>query len=123
AASRSGQTRLARCHGAGLEVRQERRAKKTHRGIQLLAQDAQNVGDAPLAVPGQAPYDWAADLHRTGSQRQRLDDVGATANAAVDKHLDPAADRLSYRGEYLDGRRGSVKLTVTMIRRHDRGGT
>ena len=66
------------------------------------AQDLEHVGDAGLAVGGQAPEVGAADHHRAGAERERLDDVAAAADAAVEQDLDLAADRVGDRGQRAD---------------------
>ena len=62
------------------------------RGIEPAAQNVQDVLDAGLAVGRQAPQVGAADHHCAGAERDRLHDVAAAADAAVQQDLDVVAD-------------------------------
>ena len=67
------------------------------RGVDPAAQDVEHVLHAGLAVGRQAPEVRPADHHRAGAERQRLDDVAAAPDAAVEHDLDLVADRLDDR--------------------------
>ena len=60
-------------------------AEAEQRGVDAAAQDVEHVLDARLAVGGEAPQVGAADHHRPGAERERLDDVAAAADAAVEQ--------------------------------------
>ena len=47
------------------------------RGVDAAAQDVQDVLHAGLAVGGEPPQVGAADHHRAGAERHRLDDVAS----------------------------------------------
>ena len=78
--------------------------------------------DALLAADGEAPERRAADEHGAGAERERLDDVGAAADAAVDEHLDPTVDRLDDLGQRVDRRGDAVELPAAVVRDDDPGG-
>ena len=61
--------------------------------VDAVAHQVEHVLDAGLAVGGEAPEVGAADHHGPGAERQRLHDVAAAADAAVEQHLDLVADR------------------------------
>ena len=75
---------------------------------------------ARLAVDGEPPERRAAGEHGARAERERLDDVGAAADAAVDQHLDAAVDRLDHLGQRVDRRRDAVELAAAVVRDDDR---
>src|SRR5882672_1411369 len=81
-------------HYRRLEVLERRRADLLHDGAQLDAQQLEHALDAGLAERAQAPDIRPADAHAARAQRERLDDIGAAAKAAVDEDRHAAADRL-----------------------------
>ena len=74
---------------------------------------------ALLAVDGEAPERGAADEDGAGAERERLDDVRAAPDAAVDEHLEPAVDRLDHLGERVRRRGDAVELPAAVVRDHD----
>ena len=75
--------------------RRGRRAADQHLGqLDLLAQQLEHLARALLAARGEPPQRRAARQHRARPERERLHDVGAAADAAVDQHLDAALDRV-----------------------------
>ena len=79
--------------------------------------------DALLAAGREAVEHGAAGERRPRAERERLEHVGATADAAVDQHLDPLADRLDHLGQDVQRRRHAVELAPAVVRDDDRGGT
>ena len=77
---------------------------------------------ARLAVDGEAPERRAAGEHRARAERERLDDVGAAADAAVEEHLDPAVDRVDHLRQRVERRRDAVELAAAVVRDDERGG-
>ena len=101
---------------ARLHLVRRRAAAERERELDLVAQQLEHAPRACLPVAGEAPERRAAGEDRAGAERERLDDVGAAADAAVDVDLDPAGDRLddlrqqrrpSARPRRAGGRRGS----------------
>ena len=76
------------------------------------------MGDAGFAGDRQAPELRPADEGRRGAEGERLDHVGAAADAAVDEHRHPAADRLDHGRERLNRGEGAVELAAAVVR-HD----
>src|SRR5215216_7666817 len=83
--------RLALADGLGLrqsevlaaDVREARHADQRKAAVYLVRQDAEDVIDAVLAAGAQAVDVRPADEHRLRTERHRLHDVAAPADAAV----------------------------------------
>src|ERR1700751_4504071 len=79
---------------------QDRRARvldvaqpaQRHRDVELAADDLQHPRDALFSHRAQAVEESAADEDAARAERERLEDVLAGADAAVEQHLDAAAD-------------------------------
>ena len=67
------------------------------------AKHFQDVGNACLAGRGQSVEVRPADGAGVGAQRERLDDVRAAADAAVDDDLDPTGRPLDDLREDVEG--------------------
>ena len=63
-----------------------RDAAEAHDPVDLAAIDVEHVRHAGLAGDGQAPELRARDEAGARAERQRLDDIGAAPDAAVDEH-------------------------------------
>src|SRR5205814_5707000 len=66
-------------------------AELTEHPIDLGSQHRERAIHARLAAGGEAIERRAADHHRLGTERERFDDVGAAAEAAVDEDGEPLA--------------------------------
>ena len=60
----------------------------------------------------------AADEHGARAEGQRLDDVGAAPDAAVDEHVDAAGDGVDDRGQRVGARQDGVELAAAVIGDH-----
>ncbi len=76
-----------------------------------------------LSVARQPPERRPAGEDGAGAERERLDDVGAAADAAVDVDLDPAADSLDDLRQERCSRCDCVELAAAVVRDDDRVGT
>ncbi len=85
----------------------------------LGLQDLEHVARARLAVDGEAPERRATGEHRARAERERLDDVRAAPDAAVDEHLDPAVDGVDDLGQRVDRRGDAVELPAAVVRDDD----
>ena len=56
-----------------------------------------------------------ADAHCVGTQRQRLEHVGAAQDATVEQHLGPAADRAHHLGQHVQRAAALVELTTAVV--------
>ena len=77
---------------------------------------------ARLPVAREPPERRAAGENGPGSEGERLDDVGAAADAAVDVDLDPAGDGLDDLGQQGGRRRDGVELAAAVVGDDDRVG-
>ena len=81
-------------HRQALSISAERGAAgQRHAHLQFFAQAAQHVGHAERARHRQRIQLQAPDHHGVGAQRQRLEDVGAAADAAVEQQREVARRR------------------------------
>src|SRR4051794_21883110 len=85
------------------ELRDGRNAAIAHRHDQLRAEDVDDALDTGLSVSGEAPDVRAANADRPGAEGQRLEDLGAAAEASVDQDGEVAADGVDHFGEDVDG--------------------
>ena len=111
-------TQLARDHRRH-EMLQRRRAELLHGGARLLLQQVEHALDARLAEGAEPPEIGPADADGARAERQRLDDVGAAAEARIDQHRDAAVDRLDDLGQRVDGRAAAVLGAAAMVRDDD----
>ena len=64
-----------------------------HRGVETAAQQVEDVLDAGLAIRREPPEVRAADHDRPRAEGERLRDIAAAPDAAIEQHLDLVADR------------------------------
>ena len=95
-------------------------AEQAQRQRQLVAQELEDVPHAVLACRREAEDRRAAGEHRACAQRERLGDVGAAADAAVEIDLDPSGDRVDHLRQRVERRRSSVELAAAVVRDDDR---
>ena len=107
-------------HVVGRQVVDRRAPEPEQRRVDAAAQDVEHVLDAGLAVGGQPPQVRAADHHRAGAERERLDDVAAAPDAAVEQDLDLVADRVGDRGQRADRGRRAVEVVAAVVGDRDR---
>eukprot|EP00445_Apocalathium_hangoei_P033414 CAMPEP_0203957256 /NCGR_PEP_ID=MMETSP0359-20131031/89188_2 /ASSEMBLY_ACC=CAM_ASM_000338 /TAXON_ID=268821 /ORGANISM="Scrippsiella Hangoei, Strain SHTV-5" /LENGTH=164 /DNA_ID=CAMNT_0050891077 /DNA_START=105 /DNA_END=597 /DNA_ORIENTATION=- len=68
------------------DVRHARCAAQAHDHLQLVLQHAHHADDALLAVGRQGVEHRPADADACGAERDRLEDIRAAADAAIDEH-------------------------------------
>src|ERR1043165_5087904 len=68
-------------------------ADQRHRGLELATNEADRLGDPLLAERAEAVDIGPADHAGLGAERNRTHHVLPGTHAAVEQHLDPAADR------------------------------
>ena len=118
ATPRSRTERQRRTSDLGAELVRPCDAGQRHRQLELGEHAAEDVAHTGLAAEPEAVDVRASEEHRPRAERQRLDDVGARANAAVEQHLESIADRVDHRGERVERRDRPVDLATAVIR-HD----
>src|SRR5664279_69187 len=92
-----------------------RRADLLHRALKLEAHQFKHALDAGLPEGAQAPDIGPPDADRGRAHAQRLDDVGATAEAAVDQDRHTAFDRLDDLRQRIDAGTAAVLAAPAMI--------
>src|SRR6185503_7710448 len=91
------------CQTRRRDIANRRRSHLTHRQGQFRAQDFEDALDALLAERREAPDVRAADADTASTRRQRLVDVRAVAESAIDEDRNASADRLHDFGQAIDG--------------------
>src|ERR1044071_1620265 len=102
-------------HPAGEECLDIRRADLLHGGVEFDPHQLEHALDTGLPEGAETPDVRAADADRAGAEAQRLDDVGAAAEARVDQDRHAPAHRLDDLGERVDGRAAGILATRTMV--------
>ena len=90
-------------------------AAERERAVDLAPEQLEHVEDAVLAGAGDAPEMRAPDQHRARAERQRLDDIDAAPEAAVDQHRRLALDRLDHSRQRADRGDRAVELAPAMV--------
>ncbi len=67
-------------------------------GVDAAAQDVEDVLDPSLAIGGETPEVGAADHDGAGAERERLGDIAAAPDSAVEEHFDLSTDRVAMAG-------------------------
>src|SRR6185437_5103535 len=88
--------------------------------VDAAAQDVKHILYAGLPVGRQAPQVGAADHHRPGPQRDRLDDVTAAADTPVEHDLDLVAYRRDDARQHADRGWGAVQVVAAVVGHRDR---
>ena len=87
--------------------------------LDLPAQQVENVCDAFLPVHRETPHHRAPDQDRAGSEAERLENIGAASNAAVEQNLRTPVDGVDDFLEHVEGRRHAVELAAAVVRDDD----
>src|ERR1700733_9584733 len=90
-------------------------AAEREREVELGEQAAQHVFDPGLAVERKPPDVRAPDADRVGAQRERLEDVGAGADAAVEQQRELAADGFADAGQRIERTDRAVDLAAAVV--------
>src|SRR6202167_167521 len=90
-------------------------AAERERAVDLAPEEFERPEDAILTRAGDAPKLRAADQNRARAERQRLDDVDAPPEAAVDEHRRAAADRFDDAGQRANRGDRAVELAPAMV--------
>ena len=94
-------------------------AKPEQRRVDPVPENIQHVLDPGLAARCQPPQVGAADHDGARAERERLDHVAAAPDAAVEQHLDLAADRFGNRGQRADRGGRAVHVVAAVVRDRD----
>src|SRR5215472_18435116 len=92
------------------DVSERGRPGLAHDRHEFAVEDVEHRLDAALTEGSQPPGLRPADADRGRPERERLEDVGAAADAAVDEHRDAALDGGHHLGQAIDA--GAQRLFV-----------
>ena len=90
-------------------------AAEGHRQVELGQGHPQHRFDAGLAAEGQAPDVGAAEADRVGAEGERLEDVGAGADAAVEEDRELLGDRGGDRRQGVERGDRAVDLAAAVV--------
>lgn len=90
-------------------------AAELHAADEFLSEQFHHVGDAFAAGGCESVDVGSADADRVSAQRQGFEDVGASAEAAVDQDGDFALNGVHDFREGFDGAAAAFELTAPMI--------
>src|SRR5687768_5530310 len=112
---RSGKTASRRPEQPGPDLLNRTHAAKLHGALELARQDLERAARAGFAAGHHAEQRRAPHQHRLSAQRAGLEDIDATAHAAVEEHRHPAADGAHHIGQGFKARRGAVELPPAVV--------
>ena len=90
-------------------------AEETEAALHLVLQQFQHPHHAGLAGGGERPALHAAEADEIGARRDRLDDIGAAAEAAVDHDFGAAGDGGDDFRQHMHGAAAVVELAAAVI--------
>jgi len=106
-------------HHGRHEMLDRRSTDLLHDGVRLDAQQFERTLDAWLPEGAEAPDIRPAHAHRGRSHAQRLDDIGAAAEARVDQDRNAALYRFDYFRQRIDGRAPAVLAARAVVGNDD----
>ncbi len=89
--------------------------EQLHRPDHVRPEDVDRARDAHLPAGGEAVGVGAADEDGPGAEAERLDDVAAAADAAVDEDFGAVADRVEHLRQHAQRRGDAVQLPAAMV--------
>ena len=81
----------------------------------LCSKQVQHVASALLAADGQAPDDGASGEDGSGAERQRLQDIRAAPDAAVEQDLQTPVHHLGDLRQCVERRRDAAELATAVV--------
>src|SRR5690606_27322378 len=87
-----------------------------HRVLDLRPEQPQHMRDPLRASSGEAPALQPSDEHGSRAERNRLADVRAALDTAVEHHLGTVMDGVHDLLEHLDGAESVVELPAPVVR-------
>src|SRR5476649_1636031 len=102
-----------------IELIPARDAELAEAALDLVLEQLEDADDAALPGGGGPETLHAADPDRVGAEGERLADIGAALEAAVDDDLGAPLNRRDDLGQHLDRAAAAVELTPGMVRDAD----
>src|SRR5207253_1862453 len=93
-----------------------RHPEQAEAALHLVLEQLEQAGDAGLPAGGERVALHAAHADEVGAGRDRLDDVGAAADRAVDDDLGAAGDGIDDLGQHVERAAAVVELAAAVIR-------
>ena len=100
---------------AGVELCEAIHAQQTKTGANLALQQLKHSGDAGCAARRDPETVQPAQPDRGRAERDRLHDVGATQESAVDQDLGPPRDRRHHLRHHVDAPAAVVELASAVV--------
>src|SRR6476620_6356600 len=104
----------------GRELVRRGTAEQAEGQRQLVTQELEDVAHSLLARRREAEDRRAAGEHGARAERDRLGDVGAAPDAAVEIDLGASRDRLGYLRQRVERGWSAVELAAAVVRDDDR---
>src|SRR5215470_17827138 len=101
------------------DVSERGRPGLAHDRHEFAVEDVEHRLDAALTEGSQPPGLRPADADRGRPERERLEDVSAAADAAVDEHRDAALDGRDHLGQAVDAGAQRLLVAPAVVRHHD----
>src|SRR6266496_907218 len=89
------------------------------RAAELAAEDFEHPRDAVAAGDREPVHERPPDEDGTRAEAQRLDDVGAAADAAVEQHLGAAGDGVRDLRQHVERPDARLELPAAVVRDDD----
>src|SRR5262249_53642487 len=102
-----------------IDLRDGERSGRTHRAGELRADELKSSRDALIAECSKAPHVRATEAHGPRTQCECLENIGATAEAAVDQHGNAAVDRCDDLGQHFESAYAGVECATAVVRDDD----
>src|ERR1700722_8751709 len=96
-------------------IRYARQTDLAERASQLVGENIESASRARQAGGGDAIDDRATAEDEIRAMSERREDIGTTADAAIDHHRHLVANRLPDRRQRLQGRRPAIELPPAVI--------
>src|SRR5712692_6176439 len=90
-----------------------------HHEIELPAENGEHAFDARLTECGDSPHVRASDANGAGAEGDRFEDVGSTAEAAIDQHRNTVPYNLNDFRQTVDRRSPALCGTSAVIGNDD----
>src|ERR1051325_7606204 len=108
--------RRRRVQALAVEVGELRHAEQAEAALYLVLQQLEQAHDRALAAGGERIALQAAEPDQTGAGRDRLDDVGAARERAVDDHLGATGRGVHDLGQDVHRAAPVVELAAAVVR-------
>src|SRR5262245_47984950 len=99
----------------GIELARSPAPQKLERAKQISTEDRDGAGHTGAAGGAESVRVSASDQHRAGTQAERLGDVAAATDAAVEQHFGSCANSRDNFRQRAQSRRNGIELTPAVV--------